>query len=236
LTEDYAIMDTTSIFARDRIAIDPNYIEVPQPPVIRQQVPRGEAPIFRGVMIDKDKGPVALVEMASQERGGTPTNDYLKPGDTIAWNGDKVVDVTMDGMLVLQGDTNVMIPIGHNVDNQQVSQLSTVAQYQSQDAMGVSNQQQQNYNGGGGGRGGRGGRGGGGGQGGGGGFGGGAGGLAGQIINVQLDPPLPPGSADDLEARMKARRDSQLNSTSSPLPAPTVAPTPAPAAAAGRGG
>ena len=232
LTEDYSIMDTTSIFARDRIAVDPNYIPVPQAPVAPRQVYRGDAPIFRGVMIDKDKGPVALIEIQQQDR--TTKNDYLTPGQTIDWNGYKVVDVTMDGMLVLNGDQNILIPIGRNVDNQVVQQLSTVAQYQSQDALGMINQTQ-NGPGGGGGRGGRGGRGGGGLG------GGGAGGLAAGIVDVQLDPPLPPGSADDLEARMRARRDNQLNSSPVPVslpavtPAPAAAPAPAPAPA-GRGG
>ena len=66
-------------------------------------------------------------------------------------------------------------------------------------------------------------------------------GLQSALVTPQLDPPLPPGSADDLERRMKARRESQvagggaiISTPASAMPA-TSAPaggaptTPAPA-------
>jgi hypothetical protein len=232
-------LETTSIFAKDRRAVDPNGPLVDTSPIITVPPPqsafRGDAPIFRGVVEDKN-GIQGLLEVQKQDpvtHNVMPSTEYIRKGETITWNNSQVVDLSMDGLTVIRGGKNVLIPLGYNVENQPASLLSSVAAYVSQDALGVQNNQNNNNNGFGGGRNGRGG-GGFGAGGGGGGFGaGGVGGgrnggvgfgagIAQAIVSVQLDPPLPPGSADDLEARMRARRDAQTGGASAPVVVPTT--------------
>ena len=245
---EYAVLDTLSIFARDRRAIDP-MTQQRAPTPVRQ----GPAPVLIGTIID-DQGPLAILQ---DSRG----LDYVRPGGTIAWDQSKVVAVTKDTITVTGGAPqggevrtgNLEVTIGHNLRNESMIPVSTYTAYQSADVANVGNPgQTTNQRGGGAGglgntRGGRGrqqqqqyqqpqggfvapsnvtlvvpgqgtagygGAAGFGGAGGAAGFGGPAG-FGGAIAQpttpvVTSDPPLPPGSADDIAARMAERRAQQL--------------------------
>ncbi len=238
MSTSYNILETTSIFAQDRRAVSYNsgQVQDPTPVVITPVVPRGNTPIFRASMID-DNGPLVMLEVL--EFNGNLTYYYYRVGQTLEWNKSQILRIDLDKMQLSRASATgfIEIPLGYNIDGYSASAgLPNSPTYQSNDALGQTN----NQNTGGGGRGGRGGGGGGGGFAGGnfggggggggrggGGFGGGgtAGGMATSIINPMLDPPLPGGSTDDIAARMAQRRNLQLNSTT------TVTPTtPAPAA------
>jgi hypothetical protein len=240
-SEDYGILTTTSIFARNRIAIDNSISETTQP----QPTKQGPAPVFVGVMKDDD-GYVAFVES-----GGSVAP--VKAGEKINWDNSTVKSVSMDKMQVQSGETVSEIPLGYNLRNEPAQPVPSVivppvsadVSNRGNYATGGGNVGNNNNFGGrnggnfggnfGGGFGGNfGGRGqrnfGGNNFGGPGGnnFGPGAGtnnfGPGGGNNNfgnvnwqnfgsvtpvVSTDPPLPAGTTDDLEARMKARRAQQ---------------------------
>jgi hypothetical protein len=254
LSNDYAILDTTSIFAQNRRAVSSSEVN---PADVQPVVFRGASPVVRAAMID-DLGPLALLEV--QQRDGSLAALYVRKGDTVEYANAKVLDVTLEYLRLSRASTGegssayFDVPVGRNLDGQISGVLPATLVNQSLDALGAT--QNQNY-----GRNNRGGRGGGtyggnfgggnfggnyGGNFGGGNYGGGynnyAGGLGAlvgggttavsvtnTVVNPNLDPPLPPGTNDDIAARMAARRQTQLNS--SPAPAPVSTPASAPAAA-----
>jgi len=233
----YNLLLGTSIFSEDRRAIDVNPprvaetrpIEVVRPPV------RTDAPIFRGVATDKGGTQAVLeVQEPNMETGSIKYNALsCKPGDTFQWNGREytVVDVSLnEGMSLLQPGAQepIMIAMGHNIFDQAMPSLPDTPPYRSGDAQ----PQNTGYNTGRGARG-RNAR--------------GAMGatdttgmpgvttgmtpitagssmaaLQGALVSPTSDPPLPPGSADDLERRMRARSESQV---AAPGGATTVSPT-----------
>jgi hypothetical protein len=174
---DYAILDSVSIFSRDRRAIridelinvPPVVMEPPRP----QPVDPGSIPVLRGIIQD-NKGWTAMLE--TMQLGNILTYK-VQVGGTIPYNNAKVVDISSDSITINtpssgenMGET-IKVMIGNNIRNEATQASSVAGQpYISQDLLAAA---QQN-NTGGGGRGGRGGRGGGGGAGAGG-FGGGGG-------------------------------------------------------------
>jgi len=195
--------------------------------------------VFRGTMID-DTGAIALMEV---QQGGGTIAQYLREGDPVPYNNSKVIEVTLDHLRLSRVQVNadslpyLDLPPGYDLDGNQVGFIPNSPSYLSADLLGQTSGQNNQ-----GGRNGRGGRGGGGNFGGGN-FGGGAyntagvggmyvgstaAGLATSIINPSLDPPLPPGSADNIAGRMAARRASQMSAPAAPAP---VAPAPAAPAA-----
>jgi hypothetical protein len=246
LSDSYAILDTTSIFAQNRRAVGDTSDQIIIPPP-----QRGTAPVFRGTMID-DTGAIALMEI---QQGGGTVAEYLRAGDSVPYNNSKVIEVTLDHLRLSRVQISadslpyMDLPPGFDLDGNQVGVMPSTPSYISADMQGLT--AGQNNQGGRGGRGGRGGGNFGGNFGGnlggnfGGNFGGGnynagrgggmyigstATGVATAIVNPSLDPPLPPGSADNLAGRMAARRAAQVAGSAAPAsaaPAPGASATPA---------
>lgn len=240
MSSEYNILTTTSIFAQNRRAMDTGEIVATQPVtyVVRTAPVRLDAPIFRGVQVD-ESGAQAVMEVQQTD----PNNNNavvtralsLKSGEVLTFDGTeyKVVSVDRDaGLKLAVTGGEMVIAMGSNVLMQAMAPLPDTPPYRAMDAT-PQNQNNNNM----GGR--RGGRGGAGAAGGGmvamGGTMAGGGGAAISMAGLQgalmtsSDPPLPPGSADNLEARMKARRDTQIGAGGSIVTSPvTVTPTPAP--------
>lgn len=244
LSESYAILDTTSIFAQNRRAarIDDFVDTQPAQIVVRIPTVRMEAPVFRGTVVDDTGKPIAVMEVRQPD--GTYKADYLQQGDPVEYSNSKVLEVTLDYLRLarVQASANSLpyidIQPGFNLDGTQMGSLPNTPTYLSQDAQGLSNGQNAGGRGGRGGRGGAGGMGGMtggmGGMGGGGGRTGGGGGYVGttagsmatSLVNPALDPPLPPGSSDDIAGRMASRRQIQMSGAAgTAAPAPSAAPT-----------
>jgi len=251
---DYDVLLTTSIFSQDRRAIGrdiPATTRAADPVVVRAPV-RTDAPIFRGVASDSTTTQAVLeVQEPNLDTGSIKyTALSCKPGETFEWNGSeyKVVAVSMDkGMSLLQpgAEQPIQIAMGNNIFNQHMGDLPDTPPYRSADATsqntGYSSGRGRTRNT--------------------------RGGTTGTpvstggttavtaaitpitagstslsalqqaLVSPAADPPLPPGSADDLERRMRSRRESQM---AAPGGATTVSPTvittpaaPAPAAPAG---
>jgi len=246
---EYSLLMSTSIFSDDRRAISSEVLVPASRPVERTvivQPVRTDAPIFRGVTTDEN-GTQAVLEVQEPITYTDPTTNRpvnaikynaltRKAGDTFQWNSYEftVLDVSASqGMDLLQkgAEEPVWIAMGHNVFNEAMAPLPDKAPYSSADVA----QQNTGYSTGRGARGGRNARGATGAT--------AAGGMPGVTAGMTpitagstsmaglqaallppagTDPPLPPGSTDDLEARMKARRASQ---DAVPVGANTISPT-----------
>jgi len=249
---DYSLLLSTSIFSEDRRATGisrPEPTTRPAREIVVERPPiRTDAPVFRGIATD-DSGAQAVLEI-QEPNMDTGTIKYTavscKPGETFQWVGNeyKVVAVSLDrGMTLLQPgmDEPVLIAMGHNILDQAMPPLPDVAPYRSGDAQ----PQNTGYSSGRG-RGRTGGRGGVGGTTAATGMPGvtagmtpitagstSLAGLQGALMSSASDPPLPPGSTDDLERRMRARRESQVAAPGgATMIGPTAAPPAAPAAPA----
>lgn len=245
LTDDYQILNTTSIFARNRMALDSSIPETPT--AVAQPTRVGPPPVFVGVMEDPT-GYIAFLEMTNNNFVSSVVP--VRTGDTVQWDNSSVKSVTMDKIQIVSNGTTIDIPLGHNFKNEPISAPATWVPPVSLDVGNRGNYATNsgNFNQGGfGGRGNQnqfGGRGnqnqfgfggnqgnfnqgnqnfgGGGGRGGRGGGGGGFGAFGGNNNNFNVgaaavttpvitnDPPLPAGTADDLEARLRARRAQQV--------------------------
>jgi len=176
--EEYNILATESIFARDRRTYDPSG----SPPAEPTRVTTGPAPVFVGVIQD-DKGYAAFIE-TSDRSGASMTS--VRQGDTIPYDGSKVTEITMQSMTHVLGTRSETLQLGYDLTGRQTAAPIVAQPYISGDVNNTGNPgattNQNNRRGGrGGGRGGFGGGAGGfGGAGGaGGGFGGGGAGFGG---------------------------------------------------------
>ncbi len=233
---EYQILSTESIFARDRIAINPD--DGPAAPVTPPVRTTGPAPVLIGI-VHVDQGDYGVFQ--SQSANAVAQDVFA--GGTLQWNGAlKVTKVSQaDGTVELTNGTQVeTLHLGDDLNGTLVLKQEVATAYVSPDINNTGNTGTNNTRG----RGGRGGRAGGpdafgGALGVGGGAGGGPGGFGGGgfgtgtglaangpgvffgngtgavvgagITSDPLDPPLPAGSADNLEARMRTRRQTQIN-------------------------
>ncbi len=210
LGDSYAIFNTVSIFDLNRNVTPPP--PPPPPPPLQPDKYNLGAPVFRGSIVD-DVGPLAMLEI--QEANGAISYQYLREGQLVSWNHATVLRITLDTLRLSDtSGTGIDIPIGSNLYRVPVGTLPTAPSFVSNDVIGASTVPQPGA-GVGGLRGLR------------GGFTPGTGargntasGLATTLINPALNPPLPPGTTDDLAARMALRRQIQLRGTASSMPAP----------------
>lgn len=236
------ILTRTSIFARNRVALEAPTTEQPttQP---REERRAGPTPAFIGV-IEDNGGYVAFLDNAN---GPSTSLTPVKPGDRLQWNGGTVREVSMDKLKFELNGQTTEVSLGHNLRNEPVQPEVAWVPPTSLDRLnrgnyptagsGNNNQFGRGNNGnfgfggnnqfGGFGGGGRGGRGNnnfnnnnnfgnnqfGQGNVNGGGFAGNAnnfGAAAATTPVITNDPPLPAGTTDDLEARLRARRAQQV--------------------------
>jgi hypothetical protein len=231
--DEFQILTTTSIFARNRVALQEYTSETP---TVTTTVTRaGPAPVFVGVMEDNG-GYVAFLEGASGFSGAVSA---FKPGDPVSWNNGVIRSVSMDKLKIEANGQMIEINLGNNLRNEPAQPVATYIPPVSLDVTnrgnpaGTGNFANNNNNnanfggrnqnfgfgggnfaGGGGGRGGRGNQNFGGNN-----FGGNFGGnnafgaAAGNAPTTPVitnDPPLPAGTADDIEARLRQRRAQQV--------------------------
>ena len=225
MDSEYGILTITSIFAENRRGGRGG--QPPPPPGTNTGTeqgtnppPRRDAPIFRGVVTDETGTQAVLEVQEGDARAGAVRNTIAsyKAGQTFQWNGTRytVLGVDLDkGMTLEQGGGPLTISLGKNILNQAMAPLPDMPLYRSPDAL--PQKQNDGYTG-------RGRTGSSGGMVGG--TSGGAGGFSMASLQSALvsssDPPLPPGSADDLASRMKQRREMQL---AAPGGAPVTTPT-----------
>jgi hypothetical protein len=122
LDESYAILDTTSIFQADR-----GLKKVADPP----PTPERALPVFRAAMFDEG-GPLALMEIPSG-RGGTRV-EYLREGQTFAWDGSRVLSITPDLLILAPtasaGDAaGLEVVIGCDLKGKQIGSLPLAPPY-----------------------------------------------------------------------------------------------------------
>jgi hypothetical protein len=184
----YAILDTRSIFAQSGIGEGAKPTVRNGPPRILAERP---APVFRGAMID-DIGSLALMEI--QEADGSTRTEYLREGQTVSWGDAKVLRITMDTLRlsrvpVFAGQMSwIDVAIGCNLNGAQIGTLPVVAgsgnvlNRPGLPRPGVTGSFRWR----------------------------GANNGDSTAPGSSLDAPLPSGSADDIAARMIARRQEQL--------------------------
>ena len=215
LEEGYSVLERTSIFDANR-----GRPTGPTTSTGRTPPPMPETPVFRASMFD-DLGPLALMELPDGQ-GGTKA-EYLREGETFSWDGSKVLEITTDILFLSRssgvgGMTETEVAIGRDLSGRQIGTLPTMPGYVPQDLAGPVRSPGTGSTRLGRGRGVRGGT---------------PGGLfsngisnvpanaispLGALIGSPLDPPLPPGSADDIAGRMARRRQNQLRVPMEPAP------------------
>jgi hypothetical protein len=218
LGDSYSVLDTLSIFNANRGVPTTRTTGGGGPP------PPPPAPVFRASFFD-EIGPLALMEIPDG-RSGT-TVEYLREGQTFSWDGSKVLNITPDILFLSRtssagGVTETEVVIGRDLNGKQIGAVPTVPGYVSQDMAGPARNPGTGVPGRGRGRSGPGGARGA--------FTGNAlfgpgntGGVTGVPAGVSLDPPLPPGSADDMANRMAQRRQIQLGALTEPASLPATA-------------
>jgi hypothetical protein len=204
LAEPYAILNTVSIFAVDHRSAEGRMKRTEQPALVRVTPP--SAPVFRGVIID-DNGPLALMEVPDGN-GGTST-EYLREGQTVSWSNSKVLSITLDKLRLSRTsvygwqDSGVDIPIGFNLNGQQIGTLPLLPGAGMGDVFNRRGSRPNRA------------------------FGLGVVENVGNFgsAHVAIDSALPSGDAEDLETRMIQRRQNQLRAVVRPEGSSTAAPT-----------
>ena len=134
LTEDFSLLDTTSIFSQTRQAraADGMYTSdtTPKQPVVIQTA----APVFRGVLKD-DKGLQAALEVTTRDGNSML---YVRKNDRLDWDGSVVSEISMSPSILTltpQRGSERKIQLGFNVENQEIKTVSTAPVYQSMDIL-----------------------------------------------------------------------------------------------------
>jgi hypothetical protein len=214
LGEGYSLLEKTSIFDAHRGLGPTTTTTGPKPGDIAPPPPRA-LPVYRAAMFD-DVGPVALLEIPDLR--GRTTVEYLREGDTFSWDGSTVVDITPDVLSLSRTSssgqvTTTEVAIGRDFSGRKIGDLPTTPSYVPLDAsgartngIGMTRPRGRGVT---------------------------PGGLyntgtlttpgpLGALTGSPLDPPLPPGSADALAARMMQRRQNQLSALIEPASMPAT--------------
>lgn len=183
---DYGILKQTSIFQADRGIGQPGSRPGPGA-TVRPDAP---APLLVGV-IEDDRAYTAFVQLRSASGSGTLVK--LREGDSILWNGNTVVlrEITWDGISVSGVKTAPgLIRVGRDLTDQLPLENAGPMVHAVTPPDSAVNRNARAL---------------------------GAPGRAGGIVilaapgsMVSRDEPLPPGTADDLVWRMRARRQAEL--------------------------